>query len=436
MKNNTNKNKKKNNNNKPQSDVTKRLTKLQDAVNVLQTAKLRPPRDSGGFGSAVGTLARLAATGISKIVGMGDYTIEQNSLSEQMGKAGSAVSTVPAFSPMSNNRVRHRECLGVVKVPSTTGFNIIKKLRVNPTDVDTFPWLSAMGSNFTSYRVHGAALVYESNTSEYSATPYMGTICLGTRYDTRESDFSSMVEMQNAKFSVSAKPSQHILHPLECKPGFQQVDVWLCRRGNETATEYLYDKCNMYVATEGITAAAGTVLGRLWLTYDIELINPVLSPPNTVTQVLPSDCWHASYFTTSLKEIDVMFTTATRDASYTNPAMYSKYGAAVTDNTAVFSPTDNVLRFTKPGLYTVSFWAVGTGFSASPDVVCTLTPNGGGAATADRYFSSGTPTTFLGYQWVFRVTSASPTEYVSASWNDIPCTTMSGMQGTITCAAL
>jgi len=351
----------------PAQAISKKLVQLQDAVNQLTVASKR--KGGGGGSMSLGRLVDAGVTGIAKIFGMGDYTIEHNSLSDIMGKVGSASMSVPAFSPMANNRVRHRECLGMVLVPASTAFHVIKKLRFNPTDPNTFPWLKNMAGGYTSYRVHGAALVYESNTSEFSTTPYMGTVCIGTKYDTRESDFTSMMDMQNAKFSVSAKPSQHILHPLECKPGFQQVDTWLCRRGNETDTSFLYDKCNMYVATEGVSASVGTVLGRLWLTYDIELINPVMP----LGQFVYNDRWASTWQNNTEERFGNAARAFTaRDAAFTGPNLLEWSPLAVTDDTAVYLDEGNhrfVIR--RPGLYVFQWNNLGAGLGTVSDTPLT-----------------------------------------------------------------
>lgn len=251
-------------------------------VRTVQDGIRQPVRKATGLLDSMSDAMRLygpIVSGMAKIVGMGDYTVESNTIST----SGSASQSVPNFPAMRGNRLRHKECLGVITAPNTTEFAILKKIQLNPGLTESFPWLAAFAGNFTGYKVHGAAYVFESNTSEYSAVPYMGTLCIGTRYDTREPDFSSMVEMQNCKFSVSAKPSQNIIHPIECKDGFQPFDSWMVRRGNENSTLYGYDKCNVFVAAEGLQASTN-VLGRLWVTYDIELINPV----TPVEKVVPT----------------------------------------------------------------------------------------------------------------------------------------------------
>lgn len=247
-------------------------TQLQDGV----AYRKETPTFLNSVSDAIKTFGPLVS-GLAKVVGMGDYVVDQNSVLT----SGAAVTSVPNFPSMSNNRVRHKECLGVIRSAGNTNFSILRKLRFNPGDPNTFPWLNSFAGNFTSYKVHGAVLVFETNTSDYAATPYLGTVCIGTRYDTREPDFVSMTEMQNCKFSVSAKPSQSILHPIECKDGFQPFDTWQVRRGNETDVTYGYDKCTVFVAAEGLQGSS-TVIGRLWVSYDIELLNPVTPSAATV----------------------------------------------------------------------------------------------------------------------------------------------------------
>jgi len=370
----------------------------------------KAPKPRSNFPSSIGRLVDMGLSGVSKIFGMGDYVVEENSLADVMGKSGSAVHSVPSFTPMANNRIRHRECLGVVRVPLNAGFNIIQTLVFNPTHSATFPWLSSMANGYTSYRVHGAALIYESNTSEYSTTPYMGTICLGTKYDTREGPFTSMVEMQGAKFSVSAKPSQNILHPLECKKGFQQVDTWLCRRGGELSTTFLYDKCTMYVATEGITATAGTVLGRLWLTYDIELINPVL-PLTQETAKLRTDWYKAGWgggTTDQLGSYDNMFYAfGARGPLETGTSLVVKEPWLADATTGIYcDTTNNRFVIIRPGTYVFCWNVKGSGFGTSSQNPFTVTNRG--SAESTYYTSSAVYTdTFHPYTLVVEAYSIS-----------------------------
>ena len=157
--------------------------------------------------------ARAATEGINAIRGFGDYEVMSNS----MGVKGTAGGGVPSFSVPNSHRVVHRECLGTVSSPGP-GFSLIKKLTVNPSDANTFPWLSAIARNYVSYIVHGMVFIFESNSSEYAATSGLGSVCMATRYDPRESDFESFVEMQNSQFAISSKPSQNMIHPIECAP--------------------------------------------------------------------------------------------------------------------------------------------------------------------------------------------------------------------------
>ncbi len=71
--------------------------------------------------------------GITAITGVGDYTVEGNSLGGQLGFRGTATSSIPQFNAATSNRVCHRECLGTVVSPGSA-FTSLKKLTFNPSD--------------------------------------------------------------------------------------------------------------------------------------------------------------------------------------------------------------------------------------------------------------------------------------------------------------
>lgn len=317
---------KKNNNNSNNKSQSKQTAKSapQSKVNVTEgvVAKVLKSLPKGSFaalgglaGSAVGMpgIGAAIGSGISAITGMGDYTVQANTLAS----TGSASLGVPQFNVGSTHSVAHRECLGTLTATGSQAFQLNAQYRFNPSDTTTFPWLSSMAKNFQSYRVRGAVVVYESNTSEFSSSPYMGTICIGTKYDVNESPFSNMVEMQNAKFSVSAKPSQHLIHPIECARGFQPTDVFYIRNGTESTTAFNFDKCMIYVATEGITATVGQVLGRMWITYDIELINPILPTPSSSVFLNSARCASVGHSTSNRQPYEGL-TTNLRQVAYTD----------------------------------------------------------------------------------------------------------------------
>jgi hypothetical protein len=274
----------------------------------------------------------------------------------------------------------------------------LKKLVVNPSDTTTFPWLSSLAGNYIMYDVHGAVVVFESNSSEYAASSGMGTVCIATRYDSREPQFSSMLEMQNSMFAVSAKPSHNIIHPIECKKGFQPIDTYYVRRGNESSTIFNYDKCTTYVGVEGLNAAVGTVIGRLWISYDIEFKSPALPVVDAPSATFTSKhSYHRKAWGTSTEKNAAVYMSSgmTISANMSNTTVSDvTYGApASSANTAVVvDSAGKAIRFYKAGTYVVSWNISGTGLDTTQDgeAIGTFTSAGLMSGTREQLSPYGT----------------------------------------------
>lgn len=238
----------------------------------------------GPMGSLVGGML---GSGLATITGRGDYTVTTNSLAKE---GGALTSLIPSFNTSGNTRnvrVSHRECFGTVVAPATpANFNNLDYV-INPSNASMFPWLSALARNYEKYRLHGAVIYYESSSSDYASNTAMGTVILATNYNSAERPWVDDISMLNAEFSVGSKPSVNQAHPLECKAelgasGFLYVRDLAANQTGLTVDPRLYDVGRFQVATKGLTAPAGTELGRLWITYDIELVRPLMSPSGSM----------------------------------------------------------------------------------------------------------------------------------------------------------
>lgn len=238
----------------------------------------------GPMGSLVGGML---GSGLATITGRGDYTVTTNSLAKE---GGTLSSLIPSFNTSGNGRnvrVTHRECFGTVIAPNTpANFNNLDYV-INPSNASMFPWLSSIARNYEKYRLHGAVVYYESSSSDYASNTAMGTVILATNYNSAEKPWVDDISMLNAEFSVGSKPSVNQAHPLECKAelgasGFLYVRDLAANQTGITVDPRLYDVGRFQVATKGLTAPAGTELGRLWITYDVELVRPLMSPSGSM----------------------------------------------------------------------------------------------------------------------------------------------------------
>lgn len=235
----------------------------------------------GLLGSLLGPkgsmLGGMAGAGISRITGMGDYEVKSNTIATQGGSLGGEV---PHFGKEDNStRVRHREFVKDIVVPSNPTTFVNQSFVINPSNVALFPWLARFAENYQQYRVHGMVLYFKTTTSDYSASGALGKIAMATNYNVRDSDYANMVELENAEFSVSGKPSLSRVHPIECAPNNGVPLVRYVRDTQYDATggdERLYDVGKFQFATQGLPGTVGTTLGELWVSYDIEFYKPIV----------------------------------------------------------------------------------------------------------------------------------------------------------------
>lgn len=233
---------------------------------------------SGSFGrragSAVGGfLGDLAQKAFTTITGMGDYTVQQNSL-----YAGSVKSNQPpsfiSNASMGIVRLRHREYVTDV---STIGsaFNMTSYV-INPTNPTLFPWLSSIAANFEQWKLHGLVFFFNTNsaTAVSSTNTALGTVIMATQYNVNETLFTGKLQMEQYQYCVSTVPSVSAMHPVECKPSLGTLEVLYTVADNGTEDARFTDFGRFNIATVGQQAACN--IGELWVCYDVEFIKPRL----------------------------------------------------------------------------------------------------------------------------------------------------------------
>nr|AQU11701.1 capsid protein [Cruciviridae sp.] len=213
----------------------------------------------GDLGSALG-----------KITGLGDYKVKKNTLMTD--------NQVPVVGN-HNNRVliQHREF--IQDVLSTTEFQNLT-FRINPGDIDTFPWLSRIAQNFEQYQLHGMLFEYKTTSSDALNTTNtaLGTVVASTDYNAAAVPFVNKQQMENAEYATSTKPSCSMLHPIECAPSQSTLTKLYVRSnlGQQIPNPQMYDLGIFQLGTVGMQQA-GVVIGELWVTYEVEFYKPQLS---------------------------------------------------------------------------------------------------------------------------------------------------------------
>jgi len=233
----------------------------------------------GGLGGAVGTylsgghplgalLGKRAGDWLGKITGMGDYKVNRNTL---------LTGSVPRFnSDKEFTTVAHREYLGDV-VSGTAGTFDIQEYTINPSNESTFPWLSNIAQQYESYEITGMIFEFKSlsGTAVGSTNTALGAVTMATVYDVEAPPFASRREMEQYEYSVSARTTENLIHPVECDPTQNVLPMLFTRdaSGANVRDKRFHDMANFYIATDGLQATNVTI-GELWVSYRVKLFKP------------------------------------------------------------------------------------------------------------------------------------------------------------------
>ena len=221
---------------------------------------------------------------VDRWFGKGDYQVSSNTLIKP--------SSVPIMhSADSSVRICHKEFIN--DITATPAFSS-QSYSINPALASSFPYLSGIAQNFESYRIHGMVYTFKSTSADAlnSTNTALGSMLLATDYNVLDNAFTTKAGFLATTFSNSGKPAQDIMHPIECAshvssgPEQRYTRYGAAPAGSDLR---LYDWGNFQIASVGQQATS--VVGELWVSYDIELINPQLIIPrglnliNNISQI-------------------------------------------------------------------------------------------------------------------------------------------------------
>lgn len=239
----------------------------------------------GKLGSRIGKdLGGFVGNGIQTLLGFGDYVkpgynVAENSLLS-MGN------DPPMIHNAKDGRVilRHREFLQDV-ITGPAGSFKVNSYKINPGLETSFPWLAQVAQAFGQYKMRGMIFEFKSMSAEAlnSTNTALGTVVLCTEYNADLPNFTDKQQMENHQYSVSARQSSSVLHPIECARDASVMQQLYIRTGSvpEGTDSRLYDFGNFQIATVG-QQASNVNIGELWVTYEIELLKPQINEVGSV----------------------------------------------------------------------------------------------------------------------------------------------------------
>lgn len=334
----------------------------------------------GTFAAMGGALAGLPGAaigaGISSITGYGDYKIGKSQASAKrpvssnsLTRYSGPVEVIPSFGMTETVRVRHREFVASIAVPATPSAFTNRLYRINPGNANTFPWLASFANSYQQYRIKGMVAEYVTNCADFASQFAMGTVTLCTNYNVQDPPFTNAVQCETSSFSVTSKPSMNILHALECDPNSMSYKQYYTA-ANGTPINPINDFAMLQVVTEGLTATAGAIMGRLYISYDIELTKPVFNTASSRVDAVYNN-WPVSLglpLGQNTSTTGLVLGLNANASLNSNKIAYSAID--VTDDTVLLisddgNPTNakNQIRIYRPGILRIDFSAMGTGIS-------------------------------------------------------------------------
>ncbi len=218
------------------------------------------------------SIGRWLGSGIGMITGTGDYQVTgptptYNVLNGQIPKFDSTRQT---------NVVCHREYLGDINGTAAFTNNTYP---LNPGMASTFPWLSSVAANYQQYKFHGLIFEFRPLITDFVTNGAPGVVVMATNYNSDETAYVSRQEMENSEYAVSVKPTNNLVHMVECATPQTQLPIKNVRTTPVPTGQDLrvYDQGLFQFATQ---ANPTQDLGELWVSYCVEFFKPVLSLEN------------------------------------------------------------------------------------------------------------------------------------------------------------
>lgn len=228
---------------------------------------------SGPHGAAFG---KVLGQKLSRIIGSGDYesNTSVNSLIHPPGGMASA-----SFAPDQDVvRIRRREFLGDVLAPAVAGTFTNYPYSINPGLKATFPFLSQMAPNYEEYCFDGLVFEFISSASPYISSSALGTVIAAMEYNASGPTFSSKYQMENSAHAISTRLDKNLMYGVECAKGANAQNCYYVRTGTSVLPVTTTDLGTFQLAVApSASVPASTVLGELWVTYDICLKRPILN---------------------------------------------------------------------------------------------------------------------------------------------------------------
>lgn len=161
-------------------------------------------------------------------------------------------------------RVVHREYVG--EIFGSVAF-AARSHSINPGLGWEFPWLSKIAQRYESYRFNRLRYCFETESPTSTTGAVMGVI----DYDSTDPAPTDKIQALNYRDAVRSPPwSDFCLEAT--KEDLHKRQTYFVRSGFTSEDPRLFDVGNFFLCVQG--QAAATVIGELYVEYDISLMTP------------------------------------------------------------------------------------------------------------------------------------------------------------------
>lgn len=239
------------------------------------------------------------------------------------GKRRSMYASRPTFSSKRSGRevavtVTHREFLQDVIV-SDSDFQLLPNggYALQPGNATTFPWLSTIAGQFTSYKCHrgrfdfvstygtavGGPGTVTTTTATFTspANAALGSISMAIQYDTVLPPWTTKTAMLSDTGSTSGRPSENQHINWAISKSHLVLDKLYVRTGQvpPNTDQRLFDLGTLYVSSDGmqipfiivddVPIATPIKVGELWVDYSFTFYKPMIpTVPDDPVPVAPT----------------------------------------------------------------------------------------------------------------------------------------------------
>jgi hypothetical protein len=287
-----------------------------------------------------------------------------------------------------STRVRHREY--IADVAGVVGFSAVT-YAVNPGIAATFPWLSTVADRYESYKFHKLHFVFETDKSASTDGSVQGLI----DFDAADSAPTTKANFMGHANAVRSAVWQEFRFDAKAKDLHKFAAERYVRAAALASNLDIktYDVGNFFMGAAG--CADTSVVGELYVEYDVELTTPQLNPAAL------------SVPTATLQVFRQGGTLAATNVCGSAPTTYgAAYATAAT----------NTITFTSAGTFVIEIYAAGTleygGATGTATAVAAIAQQG----TFSPYSGIGVYTATIGQTIVLDTVSSSNTDTTYANF--------------------